>query len=317
MAKHAKHARPDQDVNWDEETDPEADPAAEGPTAEADPAVEPAVEAAPAPEADPDPAIRKRINKWRIVTIVSAVVLVCALVALAVMGFSYLQGQHKYENVRDQAAVNTEDPSNLASMSADWDALRAVNPDVVGWIYVPNSPIDYPIVQGEDNEYYLNHAFDRSENWLAAYGTIFMDYTNNPQFMDSNTFLYGHHMADGSMFAFLDTLAHQENFDTNRDIYILTPQGNFWLRTFAMVLTDGSDFLVQPNFGSAEEMDAYITDKLERSCVSVTDDVVDQALRTTKIFGMSTCDYSRSDGRAILFSLLVESTVPGVEGVGR
>ena len=260
---------------------------------------------------------KTRRNPWRIVTIIASIVLVGSLVALGVIGFSYWQGQDQYNKLREQSGLelpSDKESVSLAEMTIDWDSLRETNPDIVGWIVMPDTDIDYPIVQTTDNEYYLNHSFDKSQNWLAAYGTIFLDATNNSQFLDSCNFIYGHHMDDGSMFAFLDKLTSQDNFDENRTIYILTPRGNLRLTTFASVVTNGSDAIVQTNFSSAEDMDSYIMDKINRSRVTA-EDAVEPALASTKIFGMSTCDYSVSDGRAILFSYVAESTIPGISGV--
>lgn len=256
----------------------------------------------------------KKANPWKIVTVIASIILVGALAALAVIGFSYWQGQNEYAKLRNGAGLNVDDANGLAKMSADWDTLRAENPDVVGWVNMPNTPIDYPVVQGKDNEFYLNHSFSGEQNWLATYGTIFLDCTNNAQFKDESNVLYGHHMNDGSMFAEIDKMTNQEAFDKNSTYYILTPEGNYRLRTFAMVITDGSDAIVETNFANMAKKVAYIQDKLDRSVVSGTN-LSAVELAKAKLFVMSTCDYSRGDGRAILFAYVAESTVPGVVGI--
>jgi len=80
----------------------------------------------------------------------------------------------------------------------DFDALRAINPSVVGWIVVPGTEISYPIVQGTDNAHYLHHTFSGARN---ASGAIFLDHRNRADFSDSQIILHGHNMRDGSMFA--------------------------------------------------------------------------------------------------------------------
>lgn len=84
----------------------------------------------------------------------------------------------------------------------DFEGLKKVNPDIVAWIRIEAAGIDYPVVQGEDNDYYLHHTF-RGESNIA--GSIFMDY-RNVDFMDEKVILYGHNMRDGSMFAGLKDL---------------------------------------------------------------------------------------------------------------
>ena len=82
-------------------------------------------------------------------------------------------------------------------ITVDFDVLRAQNPDVVGWLYCADTPVNYPIVQGGDNDFYLDHAFDGSED---AGGTLFFDCRNRLSPLDQNLLLYGHRMKDDSMF---------------------------------------------------------------------------------------------------------------------
>ena len=96
------------------------------------------------------------------------------------------------------APITEEDP-NLETMAAiNLEALRQVNPDVIGWVMIPDTKINYPILQGTDNDYYLGHTWQGVKN---SVGSIFMEYRNTPDFTDYNTILYGHNMNDGSMFA--------------------------------------------------------------------------------------------------------------------
>ncbi|EOS40231.1 SrtB family sortase [Schaedlerella arabinosiphila] len=92
---------------------------------------------------------------------------------------------------------NQEDPEeNLPEI--DFDGLRAINGDIVAWIQIPGINVDYPVVQGKDNEHYLHYTFDGKANKA---GSIFLDYRNRADFMDSKVILYGHNMKDGSMFS--------------------------------------------------------------------------------------------------------------------
>ena len=90
-----------------------------------------------------------------------------------------------------------EDPEeNLPEI--DFDGLRAMNGDIVAWIQIPGIGVDYPVVQGKDNEHYLHYTFDGKENKA---GSIFLDYRNRADFTDNKVILYGHNMKDGSMFS--------------------------------------------------------------------------------------------------------------------
>lgn len=122
----------------------------------------------------------------------------------------YRAAREEYADLRDY--FDTDSAS--AHPQIDFAALWAVNPDVVGWISIPETAVDYPIVQGADNERYLNHTLSGQRN---ASGAIFMDYRDDSDF-GGHVRIYGHNMRDGSMLASL----HGFTGDT---IFIYTPDG--------------------------------------------------------------------------------------------
>ena len=104
------------------------------------------------------------------------------------------KNQDYYEQIQE---LVTDAPEQ----TPDYDSVVKVNTDTVGWIKVPNTNIDYPVVQYINNDYYLNHDFDKKYNYRGA---IFMDYRNNPTDLDANTIIYGHNCYDKTMFSELD-----------------------------------------------------------------------------------------------------------------
>ena len=246
---------------------------------------------------------------WRVVFIVSIVVLVAALAALGAIGYQYWSQQKAYDDLEQFASVSEDKTLALSDLTVDWDALRAVNPDIVAWVFIPGTVINYPVVQGSDNEEYLHKAFDGSTGWLASAGTIFLDAANQPDFSDRNSALYGHHMNDGSMFASIADLSDQAEFDSHRDLYVLTPQGNYRLKTFALVDTVGTDAIVQTAFSTDQDYRAYLQDKFDRSVVAQESGDVLSAADIKQSMLLSTCEYSQADGRAVLFAAVVETTV--------
>ena len=105
----------------------------------------------------------------------------------------------------------------------DFAALREINPDIVAWIYIEGTKINYPIVQGEDNSYYLKHLF--SGEWNGS-GCIFLDFRNDASFADRHSIIYGHHMKNGTMFTDLDKYKKQEFFDEHPIALLITPDKN-------------------------------------------------------------------------------------------
>jgi len=144
--------------------------------------------------------------------------LLLAMAVLAIVAFwsgreivtrldEYQAARTEYASLREQFGVpsdtsdsesETEESDTTETEGIDFDALRAINPNVVGWIVVPGTQISYPLVQGADNAWYLRHTFSGERN---ASGAIFLDYRNRADFSDSQIILHGHNMRDGSMFA--------------------------------------------------------------------------------------------------------------------
>ncbi len=267
-----------------------------------------------------DGKIRKR-RRWTVVFVIALIVFLASITALGVLAFSYYQGQAKYGVVADVADVSGLDEANDRAFEGealsperihvDWDALLAANPDTVAWLYMPNTAINYPVVKTVDNDYYLTHDFDGEAGWLANYGAIFMDYRNMADWSDSGYFIYGHHMRDGSMFADIVGLENQARFDEARTIYLLSPRGNFRLRTFALVHCAPDDALVTTEFVSGTEMRDYIQDKMDRSLVTCNDAI--PADQMGKVFGFATCD-SESWGRYILYAYVQDASDEDLKG---
>lgn len=252
---------------------------------------------------------KKKGGPWRVVFWIALVVFVVSLAALGAIGFSYWQGQQTYNEVAQDGFKPPADVegTSLADFKVDWDALKAINPDTVGWIYVPGTNINYPIVHTTDNEKYLTHDFKGSEGWIATFGAIFLAAENAGDFSDANNIVYGHHLNDGSMFASIAGMDDPAAFNASRTAYILTPQGNLKLTTFSLVHCAADDPLAQTAFASEEERTAYVQDKIGRSVVSVSD--LPAAADMKQTFAFATCDNLPSDGRWVLFSYVAESTI--------
>lgn len=249
---------------------------------------------------------------WFWVFLIAVVVLVGSLGILGIISWSYFQGQQKYEAIAtEHFDLDASDLGPLAEIEVDWSSLLAANPDTVAWIYVPNTQINYPVVRGGDNEYYLTHDFDGEAGWLANFGAIFMDYRNEPDWTDQAYFIYGHHMNDGSMFADIAGMADQSEFDESRTIYLLTPRGNYRLRSFTLLHCAADDPLVQTTFGTPDELTDYIQDKIDRSIVDAGS--IPEAAEITKAFAFATCDED-SGGRYILYAYVEDDSVIGLSG---
>ncbi len=256
----------------------------------------------------PKPPKDAKGRGWRILFRVSVVVLVLAIVALLGIVLQYWLQQKAYEELHKFVDVPDTEEVALEDLTVDWESLQTINPDIVGWIYIPDTVVNYPIVQGDTNDTYLRRAFDQPAGSYATAGTIFLDASNAPDFTDRNNAIYGHHMHDGSMFRPLADWREQSEFDAHRTVFILTPKGNFRLSTFAVLLTVGSDQVVQTEFGTEESYESYISDKISRSEVVPAEGFPDPK-DMKESFMLATCEYSQDNGRLIVYAQVVETTV--------
>ena len=160
------------------------------------------------------------------------IILIAAIVIFFISAFQlyriakgYLDGRTEYQQIRDLVLQIDEDKGEEGDgFNIDFDELLKINPDTVGWIRFDPEPkeINYPIVQGRDNQEYLHKTFSANENTLGA---IFLNVQNNPNFKDENTIIYGHRMRDGSMFRHLQDYESKDFWEENQYFYIYTLDG--------------------------------------------------------------------------------------------
>ncbi|WP_165057027.1 class B sortase, partial [Adlercreutzia sp. ZJ176] len=252
---------------------------------------------------------RKR-GPWRVVFWLALAVLVASLGALAYIGFTYWNGQRAYDEIASANLTVPEDAASatLADFSVDWDALRAVNPDVVGWVYVPGIGVNYPIVhRPHDDTYYLNHTFggDTTGQFGAEFGCIMLSGENSGDFTDEVNVVYGHNMANGSMFAPFAGFTDPSVFNAHRTIYVLTPAGNYRLSTFAVDRIAGVDTTVVVPSQTPDELAAYVQKRMDDSLVA-PDPAPRPASEISQVFAFSTCDNAQDTYRFVTFAEVVE-----------
>lgn len=129
--------------------------------------------------------------------------------------------------VRETGAQESED---LPPFSVDFEAMRAVNPDVVGWIRCEGTPIDFPVVKGDDNKWYLRRNWKGEQDMC---GSIFVDADASDGFTDARTIIYGHHMNDNLMFACLEDWDSQAYYEQHPVMWLLTPEHTYRLDLLA------------------------------------------------------------------------------------
>ena len=234
-----------------------------------------------------------------ILSTILLIVGIALLIAAAIM-FGKTQVDYYAQDVINQelAAYTTVPEKKDEAPVVDWAGLKAVNSQVVGWIQIPGSQVNYPVYQTTDNEYYL-HTNAKGE-WSIG-GQIFMDYENNPNgLIDQQTILYGHHMRNGSMFQFIGALNDQNTFNKVETIWYVTPTQTYELEPVFTYHTDEDDDEVrQFNFTSVDEFRSYLKDRLSRA-VSSRSDAAEVISRAEHVLTLFTCNYTDQYGRTML-----------------
>lgn len=178
----------------------------------------------------------------------------------------------------------------------DFDALREVNPDIVAWIYLEDTKINYPVVQGDDNSYYLKHMFEGS--WNSA-GCIFLDSRNERDLSDRHSIIYGHHMKNDTMFSGLDNYKKQEFYDTHPTILLMTPARNYKIEVFAGYVASVEDDAWELGFTAAGYED-WLTAAKDKSCFT---SAIEPGV-SDKVVTLSTCSYEFNNARFVVVGVL-------------
>ena len=191
----------------------------------------------------------------------------------------------------------TQAPTNDPTI--DFDALLAINPDCVGWIYIPETVINYPVVQGSDNSYYLKHLFNGK--WNSS-GCIFLDTRVSIDMSDRHSIIYGHHMKDGTMFSGLTKYKKQEYFEIHSTGLYITPQATYRIDFFAGYVAGVDEAAWKVEFQSDEEFEAWINEIKEKSWI---ESPLSPAV-TDIVLTLSTCSYEFENARFVLHGVLTE-----------
>ena len=250
---------------------------------------------------------------WKIIMGVSLVAIVVSGIAVFTLSREYADGINQYKNLEqyvdieaepatDEEAVETdateETPIISLNIDVDFEKLKSINEDFKGWLYYEPLDLSYPIVRGNDNDYYTKYTFEKEQN---SSGAIFMDFLNKPDFSDLNVLIYGHNMRNGTMFGSTKKLLNDTSIiDENPYFYIITEDEIRQYRIFATYITGQNSQvydLIKTEEAQQELLD-YIAQQNTYKCdVEVTPQ--------DKIVTLSTCHGLHSSNRTIIEGVLV------------
>lgn len=242
---------------------------------------------------------RKKRSVGRIVSNVLIVVGVALIIAAAAIWGRNQWRYHEQDVETEKLAtyVKLGDDSHAAPV-VDWAGLKAINPEVVGWLEIPGTVVNYPVYQHSDNEYYLTHNADGS---TSIGGQVFMDSEGTaPGMVDPVTIIYGHHLRNGAMFKQVADMDKQDLFDQVDTVWYETETATYELEPLFLYYTTPEDTTVRIfEFGADEDYRAYLQGKLA-SAVTRRSDAEQIIQQCQHVLTLSTCNYYDGYGRTEL-----------------
>ncbi len=212
-----------------------------------------------------------------------------------------IQDSENTEIIEPGIEVPKENPYwdyiNMNMINVDFSDLKRTNPDVVGWLKVNGTNINYPFVQSSGNDYYLTHSFNKSYN---GGGWVFLDYRNNGT-NNKNTIIYAHGRSDKTMFGTLKNVLNNGwlNNTNNYVIKISTETENSLWQVFSVYRIPTTNDYLQTNFNDDIEYQNFLDMIKDRSSHNFNTNVAS----TDNILTLSTC-YNNSDKMVVHAKLI-------------
>lgn len=184
------------------------------------------------------------------------IVLIAVIIFSGIKIIEWIKSNKKNKDImseiKENVVINNEMDSNNEEYKIDFAKLKQKNSDAIAWIKVNGTDIDFPVVKGTDNSYYLTHNFDKEKNKA---GWIFADYRNKFDGTDKNIIIYGHNMKNGSMFASLKDVIKEEwyNNENNKYIALITENENCKYQVFSVYQTETEEYYLQTNISNFKE----------------------------------------------------------------
>ena len=244
---------------------------------------------------------RRKFKTW--VIILFMVLCLIGLVYSCYKIYNWNNDTNENKQIKDKIddSISVDTKEEIPKYKIDWDTIKEQNSDTIAYLQVNNTNIDYVVVKGKDNSYYLNHNFNKEYN-IA--GWVFADYHNKFDDTDKNIVIFGHNTKDGSMFGTLKNVldkSWQENKD-NLEITLVTEKGQYKYQVFSTYSITPEDYYINTIFNSDDEYSKFINKMKSRSNYDYNIEVDSN----DKVLTLSSCI---GDGkkRVVLHAKLIEN----------
>lgn len=245
-------------------------------------------------------------KKYFIIVLILSIVALVSLVLFIKSFYGKNPSDNNFSIKDEHKEIESSDNGmkSLVEIPVDFEKMWETNTDVYAWITIPDTNIDYPILQSDDNTYYLNHTWDKKE---YKAGSIFTETYNSKEFTDPNTIIYGHRMYAGDMFAQLQNFSDADFFDSHRKVLIYTPRKILKYEIVAAFPFSDEHLLYKYNFYDISDYNRFCED-----IFSIVDfrasflEGVEISFDKDKLITLSTCLKGNSNRRYLVVARLVE-----------
>ena len=254
----------------------------------------------------------KQAQHWlRAGILLSLLMFVVSGTALGLQWSRYRQSEQLYQDLRTQSrdtasAGSGEDTGEKRASQKDFSSLQAGSPDTVAWITGEDTPIDYPVMHTDNNEYYLSHLYSGEEN---RYGALFVDCRNTGLFTDPNIVIYGHNMKNDAMFGSMMGYKEQAYYEEHPTMTLYTPDGDYTIELLSGTLENGDREFVRFRFESEEDFTGYIQSLQSRSTFSSHG----TAVPGDRLVSLCTCTYEQNNARYLVVGRLLPVSESGAQ----
>lgn len=209
--------------------------------------------------------------------------------------YDYCLTELDAERAGQLAAAYVKETEDVMGTEVDFASLKQVNSEIVAWLRIPDTKIDFPVMHARDNKFYLSHDHEKQ---FAITGGIFLDYRNNENFSDGFSIIYGHRMSSGRMFSDVGKFKDKSFFDKHPKALLYTPERNYVLNILAFASVSGDDGMIYGfDYYSKEESVNRVLEK----ATYVRESSLDLDKRYVLL---STCSIESEGGRDVVLAYL-------------
>lgn len=234
---------------------------------------------------------RKKNKKYKkaILNLILYIILLSILIYSGIKIFKWYKDKTNNNKIVEQikstviVEENNED-GNENGYTVDFNKLKEQNNETIAWLKINNTNVEYPVVKGTNNSFYLNHSFDKSKN---SAGWIFADYKNKFDNTDKNIVIYGHNMKDGSMFGSMLNILDAKWYENeeNINITLYTENEKCIYKVFSIYKIENEDYYIKTEFKNDNEFEEFVKNLKKRSIKDFNVDIS----KDDNILTLSTC----------------------------